>query len=80
MMDWNLERLKKATIAPRVAIYEVLPGSIAEEKIKMVKPGMFEFQAISVGDKDGQAFIVPLDESGRETAELILKALQAYNP
>ena len=38
-----------------------------------------KFEALSVGDKDGQAFLVPLDESGIQTAKLILDAIAAYN-
>ena len=41
-------------------------------------PEIFKSDAISIGDTKGQAFIIPLDESSRETADLILKAIAAY--
>lgn len=77
-MNWTKKRLKKASIAERVATYHAIPASPYEEAMKIKHPGLFEFRAISIGDKTGQAFIVPLDESDRETAELILRAIQAY--
>lgn len=82
-MDWSLERLQNARIAPLEATYEVTPAEGLYtneyiEKVKLSHPDIFKFKAISVGDSGGQAFLVPLDESGRGTAELILKALKAY--
>ncbi len=42
-------------------------------------PHLFGFDAISIGDNKGQAFIVPLDESDRETAELIIKSIKGFS-
>lgn len=80
-MDWSLKRLQGAAIAPKEALYDVTPLCRSEAEIAEVRksnPELFKFKAISVGDGHGQAFIVPLDESGRGTAELIIKALKAY--
>jgi hypothetical protein len=77
-MNWGINRLKGASIAPNVAEYEAIPSTSEQQYFKQIKPELFKFQAISIGDENGQAFIVPLDESGRGTAELILKALAAY--
>jgi len=77
-MDWSIERLKKASLAPHVAEYEAVAGTLEQVTMKRLHPALFKFEAISVGDGSGQAFIVPLDESGKGTAELILKALAAY--
>lgn len=77
---WKPSRLKNATIGVRAATYEAHPkpndlkGLILREK----HPEIFTFEAISIGDDTGQAFIVPLDESSRETAEYILRAIAAY--
>lgn len=75
---WTPERLKKASINVRSAKYEAVPATPREEAIKKDHPEIFEMKAISVGDNNGQAFIVPLDESSRETAEYILRAIAAY--
>ena len=80
-MDWSLKRLQGAKIAPYEAEYDVTPLNRTEEEIRKVRetnPELFKFRAISIGDMNGQAFIVPMDESGRGTAELIIKALKAY--
>lgn len=77
-MDWDIKRLKGATLALKVAQYEAVALTLEQVTMKRLHPELFNFEAISVGDEDGQAFIVPLDESGRGTAELILKALAAY--
>jgi len=77
-MNWTLARLKKAAIASRTAKYEAIPATEHERKVKEVCPDMFVFDALSVGDNDGQAFFVPLDESNREVAELIIRAIIAY--
>ena len=75
---WTPKRLKGATVGLREAVYEALPGSKMEAKIKDELPELFRFKAISVGDENGQAFLVPLDESSRETAMYILRAIAAY--
>ena len=77
---WTPSRLKNATIGVRTATYEGHPGShdIKALVIKEKHPEIFTFEAISIGDDTGQAFIVPLDESSRETAEYILRAIAAY--
>ncbi|MEE9374514.1 MAG: hypothetical protein V3V00_15775 [Saprospiraceae bacterium] len=78
MSKWNIKRIKNATIAPRVAKYAGIPANEREEKIKKSHPLLFNFNALSVGDDTGQAFIIPLDESDRELAEYILRAINAY--
>ena len=73
--NWTPERLKNAALGMRVGTYEAVPMSIFE---RMQLGDNVRFQAVSVGDKRGQAFIVPLDESSVETAEYILRAIAAY--
>jgi hypothetical protein len=75
---WTSTRLKKACIGVRSGKYEAIPATPREEAIKEKHPEIFKFQAISIGDNGGQAFFVPLDESSRETAEYILRAIAAY--
>lgn len=75
---WSLERLKRATLGIRTARYNAIPATLHEIEKQEKYPHLFEFDAISIGDNSGQAFIVPLDESGRETAELIMRAIAAY--
>jgi len=75
---WNKERIKKAKIAPRIGIYETIPQSTKETQAKQDYPDIFKFKNISIGDGEGQAFFVPLDESSCETAEYILRAIKAY--
>lgn len=77
-MKWSVERLKHACIAPKVATYDCEPNSSAGYAAKLTNPEIFKFEAISIGDEGGQAFIVPLDESCKETAEYILRAIAAY--
>ena len=76
---WKPDEIKKASINVRSAKYEAIPANEYEEKVKKEHPEIFSFEAISIGDKKGQAFIVPLDESSRETAEYILRAIAAYD-
>lgn len=75
---WSLKRLKSAKLAVRVATYEAIPANAHEAAMKKIRPQLFKFEAISIGDDSGQAFLVPLDESSKETAELIIKAIAAY--
>ena len=75
---WDIERLKAATVGDRVGQYEGIPATAREEAIKKSHPHIFSFQAVSIGDDNGQAFLVPLDESSGETAKLILRAIAAY--
>ena len=77
--EWSLSRLQNAKIAPYEATYEAVDLSDELERIKLKQGDIFKFKAISIGDEDGQAFFVPLEESGRVTTELILKALKAYH-
>lgn len=77
-MKWDKERLKSAAIGARAAKYEAIPADEQEEKHKVENPELFSFFAVSVGDEEGQAFFVPLDESDRDTAEYILRAIEAY--
>jgi len=77
-ITWSIERLKGATIAPRVATYQVIPADEREEEMKKKYPEKFKFQVVSIGDKDGQAFFVPLDESSLKTAQYILKTIKEY--
>ena len=74
-MKWTKERLKNIYIAPKKVRYKVIPIT-SEEKVKAKRhPEILEFDALSVGDENGQAFIVPLDESSREVAEIIINTL-----
>jgi hypothetical protein len=75
---WSAVRIKGARIAPREGTYEALPATPDEKEIAKTSPTLFKFKAISIGDDLGQAFIVPLDESSRKTAEYILRAIAAY--
>lgn len=75
---WSLERIKGTSLAPRVGKYKVTPTSESEEKFKITHPHLFEFEAVSVGDGKGQMFLVPLDESSKETAQFILDAVKFY--
>lgn len=72
---WTPKRLKRATLGKRSGEYEAVPASISE---RMALGDRVRFQAVSVGDSRGQAFIIPLDESSVETAEYILRAIAAY--
>lgn len=72
---WTAKRLKRATLGARENTYEAVPMSILEQ---MALGDHVRFQAVSIGDDRGQAFIVPLDESSVETAEYILRAIAAY--
>jgi hypothetical protein len=75
---WDIERLKAATTGERIGQYEGIPATAREEAIKKSHPHTFSFQAVSIGDSGGQAFLVPLDESSEATAKLILRAIAAY--
>ena len=75
---WNIQRLKAASIGPRTATYQGVPSTRKAEQVQKRKPEIFEFEAVSIGDENGQAFLVPLDESSKETAEYILRAIAAY--
>ena len=82
---WSSKRLKAASIGKKAAGYVVtaeyvlIPESGHERSIYEAHPERLSFSAISVGDSSGQAFLVPLDESSRETAEYILRAIAAYS-
>lgn len=75
---WSPERLKQAKIGVRIAAYKAIPATPYEAAMEEINPQMFNFDAISVGDDNGQAFIVPLDESSRDVAEYIIRAIAAY--
>lgn len=76
---WSLKRLKSAKFGVRVATYEAIPANPQEAEMKENHPQLFKFEALSIGDDNGQAFLVPLDESSKETAELIIRAIAAYS-
>ena len=78
--DWSLKRLKAAKLSPRQATYEVsaIPSSPYEASVQESHPQLFSFEALSIGDSNGQALFIPLDESSEETAKLILAAIAAY--
>ena len=71
-MNWTKERLQAASLVPTEGTYEAHPKDLFGLKLKEKHPHIFNFEAISFGDGDGQAFFVPLDESSKETAEFIL--------
>lgn len=75
---WNKERIKRVTIAPRIGIYEAIPQNLDEIQAKKNHPHIFKFKTLSIGDENGQAFFIPLDESSRENAEYIIRAIKAY--
>ena len=75
---WSPTRLKAAFLGLKAFKYEVLPVGQDEMVLKMMFPNTFGFEGISAGDASGQAFIVPLDESSMETAQYILRAIEAY--
>lgn len=78
-VNWSSDRLKRASIGVRENKYEAIPTSPQEMQAKETYPQLFEFNAVSVGDENGQAFLVPLDESSKETAEYILRAIATYD-
>lgn len=78
MTDWSISRLSSASIAPRKGHYTAVPQTPEEYAYRDTHPELFSFEAMSVGDKGGQAFLVPLDESSEATAELIIAAINAY--
>lgn len=75
---WNTERIKGATLGLTSATYEAVNLTAEQELIKQSFPHIFKFEAISIGDGKGQLFLVPLDESSKENAEYILRAIAAY--
>ncbi len=79
MSKWENERIKNVYIGPLSAAYKVTPTSYAEKQAFKTKPEMFEFEALSIGDNAGQMCIIPLDDSSRENAEYIIKALKYYS-
>jgi hypothetical protein len=78
MMDWSIDRLKKATLGEKSGSYKVIPKTERELNISKINPEIFEFEAISIGDRSGQALFIPLDESSKKTAEYILRAIASY--
>lgn len=78
MSDWDLDRLCGASLAPKKATYKVVPTKEYQIAVFKTNPELFEFEAVSVGDDDGQAFIIPLDESSEEVADLVITALKFY--
>ena len=77
---WTLERLKGARINVREGHYKAIPEDDRARAFEQIDPSLFDFRAISIGDGGGQAFIVPLDESSRIAADLILAAIKAHMP
>jgi hypothetical protein len=66
------------SVAPRIGKYQVLPGN-EEERIALEKIGGITFEALSVGTRNGQVAIIPLDESNRDNANLIVSAPKLLN-
>lgn len=66
------------SIAPRVGKYQVVPGN-EEERLALEKIGGITFEALSVGTRNGQVAIIPLDESNRDNANLIAAAPRLLN-
>ena len=78
-IKWNKDIIKKAMIGARTATYKPAAQSAYQKLMEETHPEMFQFKALSVGcDEIGQLFIVPLDESSKENAEYILRAIRAY--
>jgi hypothetical protein len=55
-----------------------LPGN-EEERVALEKIGGITFEALSVGTWGGQVAIIPLDESNRDNANLIVAAPKLLN-
>lgn len=75
---WSKERAMNASLGLRKGSYEAIPEDSRAREVKRTHPHLFKFQAVSVGDKSGQMFFVPLDESSEETASFILEAIKFY--
>lgn len=78
MKIWNKERIKNATFGLHKATYNINAETESMKQLKEKHPNLFEFEAISIVDRNGQLFFVPLDESSKENAEYILRAIKAY--
>lgn len=78
MSSWDLDRLCGASLAPKKATYKAVPSTPYQIAVSETNPELFEFEAVSVGDDEGQAFIIPLDESSEEVAGIVIKALEFY--
>lgn len=68
---------KEAYIAPKVIKYTFVDQSEIDKAKAHGLPT--EFEALSVGTKDGQLCIVPLDESSREIATLLVRLWNNFN-
>lgn len=66
------------SIAPRIGKYQALPGN-EEERVALEKIGGITFEALSIGTRSGQVAIIPLDESNRDNANLIVAAPKLLN-
>lgn len=60
-------------IAPRIAKYSVIPAN-DHERGQLERIGALTFDALSIGTPNGQVAIIPLDESSRGNATLIVGA------
>ena len=77
-VNWSPQRLKRASLGLASGRYEATPTTPEMIDAKKRNPDLFKFDAVSIGDEGGQAFIVPLDESSLQTAMYILRAIAAY--
>jgi len=77
-MKWSVERIKGAVIGTRSSEYLANPKSEYEKNMFKTYPHLANFEALSIGDIAGQALLIPLDESSREVAEYVLRAIKAY--
>jgi len=68
--------LRNLSVGPNKAKYEAIPGNSGQQAVKEECPELFEFEAVSIGNKDGQFCLVPLDESSEANALLIVNALK----
>lgn len=75
---WSKERIKNVNFGINSARYNIKPKTRHLKELEKKHPELFNFEAISIGDNDGQLFFVPLDESSKENAEYILRAIKAY--
>lgn len=74
-----IKRLNNVDISPETATYKPTVSTERLRRLKEQYPSLFEeFEAVSIGDDNGTVCLVPLDECDRETAQVVLKALNEY--
>lgn len=71
--------LSKLSIAPDRVTYEVIVETSGQQAVKDENPELFRFDALSIGDGDGQFCLVPLDESDMGNARMIVNSLKILN-